>query len=109
MNLLEAIKATSGCHVSVASSLTATPPNGRWLQPVEVVGSAPDNGQQSMRRWSSADYFSVLRIPVLEGRTLTREEINRGAHCRMRQQDLRRSLLRRRRSHRKNDSPTAPL
>ncbi len=77
--LLETIKATPGV-MSVASSLTATPPRGRWLQPVEIVGGGPDQGLQSNIALISADYFSVLRIPVLEGRNLSREELNRGAH-----------------------------
>jgi predicted permease len=77
--LLEAIKATPGVS-SAASMVTAPPPVGRWLQPVEVVGSAIDQGQRSNVAMVSADYFSVLRIPVLEGRTPTPEEISRGAH-----------------------------
>jgi predicted permease len=77
--LLETIKATPGV-TSVASSITSTPPNGRWLQPVEVVGSVLDKGVESNVALVSADYFAVLRIPVLEGRNLTREEVNRGAH-----------------------------
>ena len=78
-DLLETIKATPGV-TSIASSLTSTPPNGRWLQPVEIVGGGPDNGQKSAIALTSAGYFDVLRIPILEGRTLTREEVNRGAH-----------------------------
>jgi len=77
--LLETIKATPGV-TSITSSLTSTPPNGRWPQPVEIVGGEPGNGQKSVIALTSADYFGVLRIPVLEGRTFTREEVNRGAH-----------------------------
>ena len=77
--LLETVKATPGV-LSAAISLTGTPPNGRWLQPIAVVGGSLDNGLQSNVALISADYFSVLRVPVLEGRTLTREEVNRGAH-----------------------------
>ncbi|MGA8730549.1 MAG: ADOP family duplicated permease, partial [Terracidiphilus sp.] len=77
--LLETVKATPGV-LSVAMSLTGTPPNGRWLQPISVVGSSLDKGLQSNVALISADYFSVLRIPMLEGRTLTREEVKRGAH-----------------------------
>ncbi len=77
--LLERIKTTPGVS-SVASSVTGTPPNNRWLQPVQVIGSALDNGLQSNVAMVSADYFTVLRIPILEGRTPTREEILHGTH-----------------------------
>lgn len=77
--LIEKIKSTPGVS-SIASSVTGTPPNSRWLQPVQVVGSALDNGLQSNVAMVSADYFSVLRIPLLEGRTPTREEILHGTH-----------------------------
>jgi predicted permease len=75
--LLEKIKATPGVS-SAASLTTGLPPNNRWLQPVEVVGSTIDPGQ-STAAMVSADYFSVLHIPILEGRVPTREEVNRGA------------------------------
>jgi predicted permease len=78
-SLLEVIKTVPGV-VSVGSSLASLPPDGGWRQPVEVVGSSLNKGLQSSAALVSADYFSVLRIPVIEGRTPTREEINRGAH-----------------------------
>jgi predicted permease len=77
--LLERIKATPGV-TSVASSLTGTPPRGRWLQSVQVVGSELNKGLQSNVALVSMDYFSVLGIPVLEGRTPTREEDLHGGH-----------------------------
>jgi predicted permease len=77
--LIEKIKTTPGVS-SVADTPTGTPPNNRWLQPVQVVGSALTNGLQSNVALVSADYFSVLRIPLLQGRTPTREEIVRGTH-----------------------------
>lgn len=77
--MFEKIKATPGVS-GVASSLTGTPPNSRWLQPVEVVGNALDKSQQSNVALVSNDYFSVLRIPVLAGRTPTVAEVRRGAN-----------------------------
>jgi predicted permease len=77
--LFDKIKTTPGV-VAVADSLIGTPPNGRWLQPVEVVGNALDKSQQSNVSLVSTDYFSVLRIPVLEGRTPTVAEARRGAN-----------------------------
>ena len=77
--LVEKIKSTSGVS-SVANSITGPPPANRWLQAVEVVGTPVDLGRQSNVGMVSADYFSLLHIPVLEGRVPTREEINRGAH-----------------------------
>jgi predicted permease len=76
--LLEKIKATPG--VTSATILTAgLPPSDSWTQPVEVVGSPRDNGRSNVSM-VSADFFSALRIPVLEGRTFTREEVNRGVN-----------------------------
>lgn len=77
--LLEKIRSTAGV-IAVASSVTGTPPDNRWLQPVQVVGSALDKGLQSNIAMVSADYFYVLRIPVLAGRTPTREEVLHGTH-----------------------------
>jgi len=76
--LMEKIKATPGV-TSVASAPTGLPPTNNWLQPVEVVGTPLDSGRQSNVAMVTADYFSLLRIPLLEGRLPTREEINRGA------------------------------
>jgi len=76
--LMERIKTTPGVS-SVANVTTGPPPMNRWLQPVEVVGSAVDLGRQSVVAMVSADYFSLLHIPVLQGRVPTREEINRGS------------------------------
>ena len=76
--LIEKIKTTPGVS-SVASAPTGLPPDNRWLQPVEVVGTPLDQGRQSNVAMASTDYFSLLHIPVLQGRVPTREEINRGA------------------------------
>jgi predicted permease len=77
--LLERIKATPG--VTSASALTAgLPPGNGWRQPVEVVGGPPNDGSRSNVSMVSADFFDALRIPILEGRSFTREEVNRGAN-----------------------------
>jgi len=77
--LLDRITSTPGV-IGAAGSVTATPPNGRWLQPVQVIGSALDKGLQSNVAMVSANYFSVMRIPILDGRTPTRQEILHGTH-----------------------------
>jgi predicted permease len=76
--LLQTIRATPSV-VGVTDAAAALPPNGHWLQPVQVVGSAPD-AQESAVGLISEEYFSVLRIPLLQGRIFTREEITRGVH-----------------------------
>jgi predicted permease len=76
--LIEAIRATPGV-VAVANSGAALPPTQRWLQPVQVVGSTPD-AQENAVGLVSAEFFSVLRIPLLEGRIFTRDEVMHGLH-----------------------------
>jgi predicted permease len=76
--LLEKIKATPGVS-SATGLITGLPPGSRWSQPIEVVGSTIDTGMESNVALVSADYFTVLHIPILQGRAPTREEISRGA------------------------------
>jgi predicted permease len=77
--VIEKIKSTPG--VTAASiSAVGIPPDSNWVQPVQIVGSAPDQSRTSGVNLIDSDYFSVLRIPLLAGRVLTREEVLRGAH-----------------------------
>ena len=77
--LIEKIKATPG--VTSAAFVTAgLPPNNRWMQPVEVVGRPSGTGLRANTSLVSSDYFSVLRIPLLEGRVPTSAEADRGAN-----------------------------
>jgi predicted permease len=77
--IIEKIKTTHG--VTAASiSAVGIPPENNWLQPVQIVGGTLDRSRTSGLNLVDSEYFSVLRIPLLQGRTLTREEILRGAH-----------------------------
>jgi predicted permease len=77
--LIEKIKTTPGV-TDAAISAVGLPPDNNWRQPVQVIGSALDSGRQSGVYLVSSEYFSVLRIPLLEGRTFTRAEVLRAAH-----------------------------
>ena len=77
--LSEKIKATPGV-LDVTSFNAGLPPQGVWRQPVHLVGAPADDGRQAGVMLISADYFAVLHIPLLQGRTLTRAEVLRGAH-----------------------------
>jgi predicted permease len=77
--LIEKIKTTPGV-TDAAISGVGIPAYSNWIQPVQIIGSALDRGQKSGLNLVGSEYFSALRIPVLQGRTLTREEVLRGAH-----------------------------
>lgn len=77
--VIEKIKTTPGV-TSAAISVVGTPPDSNWLEQVDIVGGTLDHSRKSTLNMVGAEYFSVLRIPVLEGRTLTREEVARGAN-----------------------------
>jgi predicted permease len=76
--MTEKIKATPGI-VDATTFDAGLPPQGIWQQPVHLLG-APDDGRQAGVMLIDADYFAVQRIPLLEGRTITRAEVLRGAH-----------------------------
>lgn len=77
--LIEKIKATPGVKDATLEN-AGLPPLGSWVQPVRIIGAAADDSRRAAVELISADYFSVLHIPVLQGRTLTREEVLHGAH-----------------------------
>jgi predicted permease len=77
--LTEKIRATPGV-VDAAAFNGGLAPEGMWRQPVHMMGARADDGRQAGVMLVSADYFAVQRIPLLEGRTITRAEVLRGAH-----------------------------
>jgi len=76
--LTEKIKSTPGVEDASLSEV-GIPPDSYWLQPIQIPGAQVDQGTRSAVNLVSSDYFSVMRIPLLEGRTITRQEILRGA------------------------------
>jgi len=77
--LIEKIKATPGV-VDASISGVGVPPDENWFQPMQIVGATLDQSRKSGLYLVSSEYFSVLRIPLLQGRTLSRDEVVRGAH-----------------------------
>src|SRR5437016_5612208 len=65
--------------VSAGLSTNATPPDNGWEQRLEISGK-PAAGQQRARiNFVSPRYFSVLHIPLLQGRIWDESETMRGA------------------------------
>jgi len=65
--------------VSAGISSNATPPSNGWEMPYEIFGR-PSGQQENLRaNFVSTEYFSVLHIPLLQGRLFEHPEIVRGA------------------------------
>jgi predicted permease len=65
--------------VAAGISSNATPPSNGWDQSFEIFGR-PSSQQEHLRaNFVSTEYFSVLRIPLLQGRLWQHPEIVRGA------------------------------
>lgn len=77
--LLDKITSIPGV-ISAASAVTGFPPDNGWIQQVDVAGATANDNSRAVLSLIGADYFSVLRIPILEGRAITHEEVLRGAH-----------------------------
>jgi ABC-type antimicrobial peptide transport system permease subunit len=65
--------------VSAGISTNATPPSNGWDQPIEIFGRPAGQQQQVRANFVSSEYFSVLRIPLVQGRLWDHPEIVRGA------------------------------
>lgn len=76
--LLKRVAATPGV-VAAGISSNATPPDNGWEVPFEIFGR-PSGQQERLRaNFISPEYFSVLRIPLLQGRLMDQSEVMRGA------------------------------
>ena len=56
-----------------------TPPDNGWEVPFEIFGK-PSGQQERLRaNFISPEYFTVLQIPLLQGRLMDESEVARGA------------------------------
>jgi putative ABC transport system permease protein len=65
--------------VSAGISTNATPPSNGWDQSFEIFGTPTAPREQLNTNFISSGYFTVLRIPLLQGRLWNGAEIARGA------------------------------
>ena len=65
--------------VAAGISTNATPPNNGWNTKFEVFGKPAQDEQEIRTNFISPEYFTVLHIPLLEGRMWERAETMRGA------------------------------
>jgi predicted permease len=70
---------TSGV-TAAAISTDATPPRNGWIMGFEILGQPVANPPMGSINLTSPDYFSVLRIPLLQGRIWSVAENSKGAH-----------------------------
>jgi predicted permease len=66
--------------ISVANSFDATPPFNGFNQRFEIMNRISGSGNESRVNLVGPEYFSVLHIPVRQGRIWNRLETLRGAH-----------------------------
>jgi putative ABC transport system permease protein len=65
--------------VAAGISTNATPPSNGWDLSFEIFGSPRAQREQLGTNFVSPEYFTVLRIPLLQGRLWNQPEIVRGA------------------------------
>ena len=85
--LLQKVSATPQV-VSAGLSTNATPPNNGWDQRFEISGKPAAEQQRARINFVSPQYFSVLHIPLLQGRVWDETETMRGAKLAMINQTL---------------------
>jgi putative ABC transport system permease protein len=65
--------------VSAGISTNATPPNNGWEQRFEISGKPAAEQQRARINFISPEYFSVLHIPLLQGRIWDESETMHGS------------------------------
>jgi putative ABC transport system permease protein len=72
--LLERLKSVPG--VTSAATSSSFPPDDCCPSEIEITGKAHGEKPTATVQLSSEDYFQVLRIPFIEGRTFLADEVN---------------------------------
>ena len=76
--LRERVAATPGV-ISAGISSNATPPSNGWPQPFEILGKTAAEQQEARANFVSPEYFTILHIPLVEGRLWEQSEVVHGA------------------------------
>jgi predicted permease len=76
--LQDKVAQTPGVTMTAISS-NATPPRNGWLTKFEIMGKTAMEEQMASVNLVNPDYFSVLRIPLLQGRVWNHTENHDGA------------------------------
>jgi len=76
--LRERVAAMPGV-ISAGVSNNATPPSNGWRQPFEILGKTAGEQQEALANFVSPEYFTILHIPLVEGRLWEPSEVSRGA------------------------------
>jgi predicted permease len=77
-HLLDTVTSMPGV-VSAAISANATPPSNGYFTSLEILGKNALEEQKANVNLVSPEYFSTLRIPLIEGRLWEQSEVVRGA------------------------------
>lgn len=76
--LREKVAGTPGV-ITAGISTNATPPSSGMQTAVDILGKAASDAQQARIELVSPEYFTTLRIPLLQGRVWDQSEVARGA------------------------------
>src|SRR5260370_31009057 len=79
--------------VSAGLSTNATPPNNGWEQRFEISGKPAAEQQRARINFVSPEYFSVLHIPLLQGRIWDESETMHGSKLALISQTLARQYF----------------
>ncbi len=66
--------------VSAGISTNATPPDNGWNTHFEILGKPVPEERELRTNFVSPEYFTVLHIPLVQGRVFDHAETMRGAH-----------------------------
>jgi len=78
MQLRDRVAAMPGV-IGAGISTNATPPSSGWTQPFEILGKNASEQQEARTNFVSPEYFTILHIPLVEGRLWEQSEVSRGA------------------------------